>query len=87
MKRVVRSTLAAETLALVEAVDIAFYLGCVLSEILYNGSKKLEIPIQCYVDNKSLWENTHSTKNVTEKRLQIDLGSVKEMLAKERYQK
>ena len=80
IRRVVKSTLAAETLALVEAVDMAFYLGCILSEILYNGSKTLEIPIQCYVDNKSLWDNIHSTKNVSEKRLRIDLGSLKEML-------
>ena len=80
IRRVVKSTLAAETLALVEAVDMAFYLGCILSDILYNGSKTLEIPIQCYVDNKSLWDNIHSTKNVSEKRLRIDLGSLKEML-------
>ena len=39
MKRVVRSTLAAETLALVEAVDMAFYLGCVLSEIFTTDPK------------------------------------------------
>ena len=75
MKRVVKSTLAAETLALVEALDMAFYLGSVLSEII-----SVKIPIECYVDNKSLWENTQSTKNVTEKRLRIDLASIKEML-------
>ena len=37
MKRVVKSTLAAETLALVEALDMAFYLGSILSEILHES--------------------------------------------------
>ena len=75
IKRVVKSNLAAETLALVEGLDMAFYLGSILSEII-----KVKIPIECYVDNKSLWENTQSTKNVTEKRLRIDLASIKEMI-------
>ena len=77
IRRVVKSTLAAETLSLVEALDMAFYLGSILSEIL-----SIKIPIECQVDNKSLHENLHSTKNVTEKRLRIDLASVKEMLQK-----
>ena len=81
IRRVVKSTLAAETLALVEALDMAFYLGSILSEILHK-SNSAKIPIECYVDNKSLWENTQSTKNVTEKRLRIDLASIKDMLQK-----
>ena len=81
IRRVVKSTLAAVTLALVEGLDMAFYLGSILTEIVYktNGCK---IPIECFVDNKSLCENTYSTKNVTEKRLRIDLASIKEMVTK-----
>ena len=54
--RVVRSTLASETLALVEAVDSAFYVN----------SGKVNIPIECFIDNQSLVENVHSTKSVSE---------------------
>lgn len=38
------------------------------------------IPIYSYVDNHSLVENVHSTKNVNEKRLRIDLAALKELV-------
>ena len=83
IKRVVKSTLAAETLAASEAVDACYYLGQILSEILYNGSYVNKFPIICNVDNKSLYENVYSTKNVAEKRLRIDLAIIKQMIHKE----
>ena len=82
IRRVVKSTLASETLPMVEAVDMAYYLGCILTEILFNNCKSNNIPIECVVDNKSLFENIHSTKNVGEKRLRIDLAALKEMIEK-----
>ena len=60
IRRVVKSTLAAESLAMVEAVDVCYYLAHILSEILFMNTKK--VPIECYVDNHSLWDNVHSTK-------------------------
>ncbi|CAL4179441.1 unnamed protein product, partial [Meganyctiphanes norvegica] len=80
IRRVVKSTLAAETLALVEAVDMAYYLGRILTEILYRNKSSCNIPIECFIDNKSLWENAHSTKGVSERRLRIDIAAIKEML-------
>lgn len=80
IRRVVKSTLAAETLAASDAVDTCYYLGSMLSEILFNVHDKNVIPITCYVDNYSLFENAHSTKNVTEKRLRIDLAALKELV-------
>ncbi|CAL4154397.1 unnamed protein product, partial [Meganyctiphanes norvegica] len=35
---------------------------------------------KCFIDNKSLWENAHSTKGVSERRLRIDIAAIKEML-------
>ena len=78
IRRVVKSTLASETLAAVEAVDMAFYLGNMLSQILYNKEKKM--PVELYVDNHSLYDNVYSVKNVSEKRLRIDLAILKEMI-------
>ena len=75
---VVLRKLAAETLALVQAVDISYYLSHILSEIML--CKRIDI--NCYIDNKSLWENVHSTKSVSEKRLRIDLACLKQMLEK-----
>merc|ERR1712198_15773 len=80
IRRVVKSTLAAETLAASDAVDSCYYLGNMLSEILFNVHGRNVIPITCYVDNYSLFENVHSTKNVNEKRLRIDLAALKELV-------
>ena len=76
VRRVVKSTIAAETLALVDGLDMAIYIGSVLSEIL--GAQR--IPICCYIDNKSLFENIYSTKLVDEKHLRIDIASIKQMI-------
>ncbi len=82
IRRVVKSTLAAETLAMVDGLDMACYLGHLLSEILHQKPKENCIPIDCFTDNKSLYDNIHSTKVVSEKRLRIDIASIKQMLEK-----
>ena len=75
IKRIVKSTLAAECLALHDGVDSAFYTKTILQEIL-----KVNIPIHCYVDNNSLVENVHSSTNVKEdQRLVLDMCALKEM--------
>ena len=79
IRRVVRSTLAAECLALEDAVDAAFYLKSLLLEMLRVPTENVEI--QCFIDNNSLHENLHSTTNVKEeKRLILDISLIKEML-------
>ena len=56
VKRVVGSTLAAETLALNEGCETALYLSQISGEILY-----LEhIPITCITDNNLLYDFTNS---------------------------
>ena len=78
IKRVVKSTLAAECLALEEAVDHAYYMKCIISEIM-----NVDIPMHCYIDNQSLCDNLHSSNNVKEdKRLIQDISLLKEMMAK-----
>jgi len=62
-------------------VDTAFFISQILSDILgLRDSGKIQI--ECHIDNKSLWENVHSTKSVNEKRLRIDTASIKQMLEK-----
>ncbi len=79
IRRVVRSTLAAEAMAMVEGLESVCYLGHLVSELLF-ASKKNVIPVICYTDNKSLYDNIHSTKSVGEKRLRIDIAGIKQML-------
>ena len=82
IRRVVKSTLAAETLAAADAIDNAYYLGQILSQVLFDNKK--EIPIELYVDNKSLYDNVFSVKNVAEKRLRIDIAAIKELVTDEK---
>ena len=74
--RIVRSSLAAETLALSDALDDAIYLRKLFSEIMFNDI--YDIPIEIIIDNKSLYDALFSTKNVIEKCLRIDMAFVKE---------
>ena len=87
LKRVVRSTLAAETSAMVEGLDAAFYVSKMLSEILYFGKAVKNIPIHAYTDNQSLHKNSASTTMPREHRLRVDLGVIKEMISKEEIEK
>ena len=77
IRRVVKSTIAAETLSMVDGLDMAVYLGCSLAE-LFTCDKGFQL--DCYIDNHSLFENIHSTKAVSEKHLRIDIASIKEMV-------
>ena len=79
IRRVVQSTLAAETLSASKAVDMAYYLGSILSEMLMKSCENV-IPITLVVDNKSLFDNLHSTKTVSERRLRIDLALLKQLV-------
>ena len=78
IRRVVRSSLAAETLALSNAVHNGVYLTKMLSELLFND--EYCIPIEVVTDNKSLYDPLHSKKNVLEKYLQIDIALLKEFI-------
>ena len=93
---VVRSTIAAETTAMVDVLDVGFYLAHSLSEIIYpchknDNTKHLGrastylhcnelTPIIAFTDNESLYRNAYSTTMVSEHRLRIDLAIIKQML-------
>ena len=78
IKRVVKSTLAAETLSLVEAADASFWLQSVLNEIL--GTNKFNI--ECRSDSQSLCNAIRSSTALSEKRLTVDIAILREMLSK-----
>ena len=77
IKQVARSLLAAETLALSDAIDDGIYIW-VISELVFNEAKHISIEI-C-TDSKSLYDNLKSKKNVTEKRLAINIAILQELL-------
>ena len=85
LKRIVRSTLAAETLAMCEGVDAALYVSAVYSDMAYNDSSR-KLPLQVLTDNKSLQDALKSSKYVSDRRLRIDIGSLKELIDYEHMQ-
>ena len=78
VKRVVRSTIAAETLSLSDRCDVAIYANKLISEIVSPYGKMLDIV--AYTDNQSLYDAAHSMKQTLEKRLLVDISSIREMI-------
>ena len=76
IRRVVRSTLAAETLAMADAVDAAAFVAATWKELVGpNWNNAAEVITDC----RSLYENVNSTKLCNEKRLRIDIAMLKQM--------
>ena len=82
IKRVVKSTLAAETLSFVEGCDMGIFLSKMISEII-SGDNSSCIPVSCLTDNKSLYDAAHTTKVISDRRLRIEMSSVREMIERE----
>ena len=49
----VRSSLAAEALAMLDGIDSALYIATLLNELIYDKSEQ-KIPIHCVTDKRSL---------------------------------
>jgi hypothetical protein len=75
IRRVVKSTLAAECLAAVEAAEISIYIASVLKEILHHS-----VDTCVYCDNQNLVKAVHSSTNLEDKRLIIDISILRDML-------
>ena len=54
-----------------------------LVELIGKGSYQNIIPICCYTDNKSLVDTINLTKTLTEKRLQVDICTIRKMIKKQ----
>ena len=80
IQRVVSSTLEAEALALKEGLNAAIYLGSLLSEFYYDDFKINKIKIEAFIDNEPCERSIRSTKQVSEKRLRVDIGEIQRMI-------
>ena len=74
VKRVVRSTLAAECCAVNDAADAAIHARHILCELL----PKSKPPLHLYSDNNALVKAAHSTTPVEEKALQIHIAELRD---------
>ena len=82
IKRTVKSTEAAEALALQEGAKLVF-----MTQSFMNELTGVLVPITLRTDNKSLWQNIHSTKQLSDERLQIDISIMREMVEKKEVAK
>ena len=80
VRRVVRSTLAGETLAMADGIDVSIFIAALYTE-LNTGTPQPEImPIVCVTDNRSLCDAMWSNKSVSEKWLRLEVGAIKDMI-------
>lgn len=78
IKRVVRSTLAAEALSLCDGLETALHIRRVLEDTLNLPSKTIKI--HGIVDNRSTVDAVKSTTVVDDKRLRREIGAIKQLL-------
>ena len=77
LKRVVRSTIESETMALAEGLEHCLYLVRILKLLLQLDN----ICIECRCDNKSLCEAVQSEKEVHNKRLALEIYNLKHLIS------
>lgn len=77
IRRVVKSTLGAECLAAVEAAENTIYLATLVANIL-NLSRRIDTFLFC--DNRNLVNAVHSSTNLEDKRLVIDISVLRDMI-------
>ena len=77
IKRVVRSTIAAETLYLTDECDVSIYINRSLELLLEHGKRREVI---AYTDNQSLYNAGHNKKQTLEKRLLVETAAIREMV-------
>jgi len=80
VRRVVRSTLAGETLAMADGIDTAIFLATLYAELTTGCPQPTVLPIVCVTDCHSLFDAVKSTKFVTDKRLRLEISSIKELI-------
>ena len=75
MKRILSRVLAAEAMALIEALKKAYWIRCIINEIF----PTITIPVICLTDSKTLNHAVNSSKQIPDKRLSIDLAMIQKM--------
>ena len=78
VKRIVKSTIAAETLALANGLDNAIFIRRLICEMM--GWPEKDIAIEAIIDNKSCLDALQSTSLVEDKRLRREISSIQELL-------
>ena len=73
-----RSTFAAETIALMEGCDAAFLIASMVQEALPRKRKIESIVVS---DNQSLYHTVNTTHLVDDKRLRVEISAIRQLVA------
>ena len=79
IKRVCRSTLAAETMAALEGVEEGIFIRKLFFATIWpqcDEKPEIRLPIQVLTDSKSLIDSITSLKLVADKRLRVDMANI-----------
>ena len=79
LKRVARSTLVAETLALPDAYDATFYVFRVFNDTLMNR----KTTIKAFTVNQSLYDTIKTTKLAVDRQLRVEISALRNMYKRE----
>ena len=80
VRRIARSTLAAETLVFTDGCDAAYFINQLAQEAQIVSS---DSQILTYTDNKSLHDSVNTIAQVTDRRLRVEISAIREMQEKE----
>ena len=78
IRRVVKSSMAAETLALIEGIESAILMRNLLSEILFNNKKMINI--EAVTDSKSVFDSAYATNQILDKGLRVNMSVLREFI-------
>ena len=79
IRPVVKSTLAAETLALQEGAENCYILQSIIDEV-YQLQPEESVQVRCLTDNQSLCDTLYSTKIISDKILKVDIYMIHKMI-------
>ena len=79
LKRVARSTLAAETLSFTDAADTGFFVSKLLQNITNISLDETPI-ITCITDSKSLFEMLGTSHQISDRRLRVEVSAIRQMV-------
>ena len=80
IRRVIKITLAAETLVMVDLAEACIFYRKILLEILQLKDNSDSIKIFCKTDNSCLYDLVHSSTQNLDKRLRIEMAILREMI-------
>ena len=80
IRKIVKSTRTTETLVMADMSKAYLFYRKLLLELLQIKAKTVNIKIKCKIDNSCLYDSAHSSTQIMDKRLYIEMAILREMI-------